>query len=138
MECEPVIVLDTHTLIWLDAGLEKLGTQARELLDAALQNDSLAVSAISFWEVGMLDHKGRIQMNVDLFQWRSDLLAGGLRECPVTGNIGIQAANLKDFHGDPADRLIVATAIHENAILATADEAITAWDGPVRCLDPRR
>ena len=67
-----------------------------------------------------------------------DLLAGGLRECPVTGNIGIQAASLKDFHGDPADRLIVATAIHENAILATADEAFTAWDGPVRYLDPRR
>lgn len=138
MEREPVIVLDTHTLIWLDAGLEKLGTRAREQLDAALQNDSLAVSAISFWEVGMLDHKGRIQMNVDLLQWRSELLAGGLREYPVTGNIGIQAASLRDFHGDPADRLIVATAIHENAILATADEAITAWDGPVRWLDPRR
>ena len=58
MESEPVIVLDTHTLIWLDAGLEKLGTGAREQLDAALQNDSLAVSPISFWEVGMLDHKG--------------------------------------------------------------------------------
>lgn len=133
-----MIVLDTHTLLWLDAGLEKLGTRAREQLDAALQNDSLAVSAISFWEIGMLKHHGRIHMNIDLLQWRSDLLAGGLRECPVTGNVGIQAASLKDFHGDPADRLIVATTIHENAILATADATITAWDGPVRCLDARR
>lgn len=133
-----MILLDTHTLIWLAAGLDKLGTKTREQLDSALVDERLTVSAISFWEVAMLVEKGRLQMRLDMLQWRSDLLAGGLLELTVTGNIGIEAASLKQFHGDPADRLIVATAIRENALLATADEAILSWQGPVHCLDARR
>jgi len=138
MGCGQVILLDTHTLIWLDAGFNKLGAGAREQLDSALHDECLTVSAISFWEVAMLANKGRLQMNLDILQWRSELLASGLRELVVTGRIGIEAAALEQFHGDPADRLIVATAIQENALLATADEAILGWHGPFQCLDARR
>ena len=138
MERGQVILLDTHTLIWLDAGLNKLGARAREHLDSALRDECLMVSAISFWEVAMLANKGRLQMNLDILQWRSELLASGLRELVVTGRIGIEAAALGQFHGDPADRLIVATAIQEKALLATADEVILGWHGPFQCLDARR
>ena len=133
-----MILLDTHTLIWLAAGLDKLGANTREQLDSALLDECLTVSTISFWEVAMLVEKGRLQMSLDMFQWRSDLLAGGLHELTVTGTIGIEAASLDQFHGDPTDRLIVATAIQKNALLATADEAILSWQGPVLCLDARR
>jgi PIN domain nuclease of toxin-antitoxin system len=133
-----VILLDTHTLIWLDTGLDLLGKVARTQLDAALQTDRLAVSAISFWETGMLVRKGRLKISIDLFQWRADLLSGGLQELPVTGTLGIQAASLESFHGDPADRMIVATAIEKHALLATADEAILNWNGSINCLDARR
>ena len=133
-----LIILDTHALIWLDAGLNKLGARAREHLDSALLDERLTVSAISFWEIGMLVNKGRLQMSLDMLQWRSELLAGGLRELAVTGTIGVKAASLEQFHGDPADRLIVATAMQENALLATADKAILTWHGPVNCLDARR
>lgn len=132
-----MILLDTHTLIWLDAGLDTLGTKARAQLDSASLDERLTVSAISFWEVGMLVNKGRLQMDLDMLQWRSELLSGGLRELAVTGPIGIEAAALARFHGDPADRLIVATAIRENLLLATADEAILDWHGPCQCLDAR-
>ena len=138
MGCGQVILLDTHTLIWLDAGLHKLGTGTREQLDHALQDERLIVSAISFWEVGMLVNKGRLQLDIDMLQWRSELLAGGLREIAVTGRIAIEAAGFGQFHGDPADRMIVATAIQEDALLATADGKILGWHGPVQCLDARR
>ena len=133
-----MIVIDTHVLIWLDAGLDTLGTQARERLNLALQEDRLAVSAISFWEVGMLVARRRLQMRIDLLQWRSDLIGGGLQELAICGTVGIEAARLETFHGDPADRLIVATAIHQTARLATADKSILEWNGPIHCLDARR
>lgn len=133
-----MILLDTHTLVWLDGGMDQLGTGARKYLDSALQDDQLAVSAISFWEIGMLVEKGRLKMDIDILQWRSDLLGGGLKEVPVTGLIGMRAAGLNDLHGDPADRLIVATALQEEAKLATADEEILRWTGPLRCLNARQ
>ena len=80
----------------------------------------------------MLVDKGRIRMNIDPIRWRSELMAIGLREHPGSGDIGIQAAALPDFHGDPADRLIVATAMQERATLATADKAILGWKGPLQ------
>lgn len=130
-----MILLDTHTLIWLDAGNEKLGAKSRKKIDTALSEDELAVSAISFWEAATLVNKGRLKISQDLQQWRTELLSAGLREIPITGTCGIQAAGLPDFHGDPADRLIVATAIGENARLCTADQSILDWNGPLRCDD---
>jgi len=57
-----MILLDTHILIWLDQGNTSLGSQTREAIDRALQNNLLAVSAITFWEASMLQRKGRIQL----------------------------------------------------------------------------
>ena len=125
-----MILLDTHTLIWLDTGSDKLGSRARSRIDTALGEESLAISAISFWELGMLQAKKRIELP-PLAKWRRELLEMGLQELSVTGEHGILANELAGFHSDPADRLIVAAAIANDALLVTADRRILDWPGDV-------
>jgi len=119
-----VILLDTHVLVWLDEASSRLGSEAIAQIDTAFQAGRVAVSAMSFWEVAMLVNKGRIRMDMDLSVWRNDLLEQGVIELPVTGDIGIKAAGLEPFHGDPADRLIAATALQHSLTLLTADEKL--------------
>jgi PIN domain nuclease of toxin-antitoxin system len=122
-----VILLDTHTLIWLDEGNNRLGKNALSLIDQSLQSKELFVSSISFWEVAMLIEKGRLEMQMSVDLWRQSLFDNGLQEIALTGNIAAHSALLKDFHGDPVDRMIVATAIHSTATLCTADKKILLW-----------
>ncbi|MGH8566196.1 MAG: type II toxin-antitoxin system VapC family toxin [Gammaproteobacteria bacterium] len=133
-----LVLLDTHALIWLDQDAAVLGKTARHRADEALKVGELAVSAISFWETAMLAAKDRIEMALSPIAWRRELLSSGLRELPVDGAIGIVAAQLRDFHGDPADRLIVATAQIMPATLITADQQILDWPGKVERFDARR
>ena len=127
-----MILLDTHVLVWLSEANPRLGADAIVQIDAAFQADKLAVSAISFWEVAMLVSKRRIRMDMDLSIWRDDLLEQGVIELPVTGEIGIKAAGLESFHGDPADRLITATALQHSLTLLTADEKLLSCKLPVQ------
>jgi len=80
---------------------------ARQRADAALKDNCLAVSAISFWETAMFAAKGRIVMDLPLLVWRQDLLSLGLIEIPVDGDVGIAAVHLENLHSDPADRMII-------------------------------
>ena len=124
-----MIVLDTHTLIWLDTGNKLLGHDSLKSIDQALADNALTVSAITFWEVAMLARKGRLTMDLPIEIWRKQLIEKGLVEMPMDGNIGIRAAEMEEFHGDPADRIIVATALSTGSLLVTADKKILAWDG---------
>ena len=124
-----MIVLDTHVLVWLTEGNPRLGKKSRRLIDEGFRADELAVSAISFWEVAMLAQKQRVSVLTPISIWRQDLLQQGLLEIRVTGDIGITAAELPDFHGDPADRLIASTALNNSATLVTADQRILNWRG---------
>ena len=76
----------------------------------------------------MLKDKGRIRFPEDVGMWRREQLDQGVVEVAVDGKIGIRAIGLTDFHADPADRLIVATAL-EGHRLVTADERILDWAG---------
>jgi len=124
-----MIILDTHTLVWLDTGYEQLGTQAIKTMDQALADNALAVSAITFWEVAMLSNKGRLTLDFSPDIWRKELIDLGLIELPVDGKTGIRAAELHAFHGDPADRIIVATTLSTGSSLITADKKILNWSG---------
>ena len=104
-----MVLLDTNALLWLRSGDARLGAKARLTIDRALQEDELAISAISFWEAAMLRDKGRLRFPDDLGLWRRELLAQGVIEIPIDGDIAARAGALRDIHGDPADRLIVAT-----------------------------
>ena len=123
-----MILLDTHVLLWLRVGDPKLGRVARLTIDQAWGLGQVGVSAISFWEIEMLKEKSRIRFPEDVELWRREQLEQGMNEIPIDGQIGISAASLSDFHADPADRLIVATAL-EGMILLTADSRILNWPG---------
>ena len=133
-----MILLDTHVLVWLDSADPRLGAEAKLAIDEAHHAGELAVSAISFWEAAMQIEKGRIQLGIPAHVWRQDLLSAGLREIPVDGEIGLTAATLQGFHGDPADRLIASTALLHGACLLTADGKILDWSGAVQRQDARR
>jgi PIN domain nuclease of toxin-antitoxin system len=131
------MLLDTHVLVWLTEGVSDLGARARVAIDSALADDGVLVSAISFWEIAMLASKGRLTMVQPPAAYRRDVLALGIGELPVTGEIGIEAARLEALHPDPADRLIIATAALARQVLVTADQRILGWEGPLRRLDAR-
>ena len=80
--------------------------------------------------------KGQLDFPLDLDAWRRDMMERGLVEIPVHGGIAIRASLLLDMHGDPADRIIVATAL-EGHQLVTADQRILDWPGNVMRLDAR-
>jgi len=130
-----MILLDTHVLLWLMAGDNKLGRLSRKQIDKAYQKGKLSVSAISFWEISMLQNKGRIELSDSIQSWRKQLLRQGIIEMPIDGKIGIDSTNIKNFHADPADRLIVSTAILNDAVLITADGKILAWQGELKRID---
>jgi PIN domain nuclease of toxin-antitoxin system len=133
-----VILLDTHALMWLAEGHPQLGDRARQLADTALAHEDLGVSAITFWEIAMLHQRGRIQLLQPVEAWRQRLIDQGVREWPVTGEVGMAAAALREFHPDPADRFITATALPHGATLVTADDRILAWAGTLPRHDARQ
>ena len=129
-----MILLDTHTLLWLRSGHISLGPAAHDEIQRAWESDDVAVSAISFWEMAMLRDRGRIEFPGDLRHWRLEQLQQGLIEIPVDGEIGIRASGLADFHADPADRIIVSTALDGHRLI-TADQRILGWSGNLDRLD---
>ncbi len=131
-----MILLDTHVLLWFRIAEERIGPYCRQQVAEALQEGNLAVSAFSFWEIAMLLDKGRITLPDNIVPWRTNLLANYLTEIPLDGQIGIRANNLPNFHPDPADRIIVATALEGHRLL-TADELILNWTGSLDRLDAR-
>ena len=132
-----MILVDTHVLVWQEQGEQKMGPRTRRTFERAFQEDALAVSAISFWELGMRVQKGQLDFRLDLRAWRRDLLRQGLVEIPVNGEIAASASLLPHMHGDPADRIIVATAL-EGYTLMTGDGLILDWPGDLSRLDATR
>jgi PIN domain nuclease of toxin-antitoxin system len=122
-----MILLDTHAAIWFTTDDAALGKQSRSVLDAALLEDRLAMSAISFWELAMLIKKQRLQARRTPSEQRTKILTAGIHELPLTGDIALLAVELENLHADPADRFIAATAILHEATLVTADERLLAW-----------
>ena len=128
-----MILLDTHVMLWWRLGDPQLGPTARGAIEIAWQSGEIGISAFSFWEVAMLKDKGRIRFPEDVRLWRREQLEQGVFEIPVDGEIGIRANSLTDFHRDPADRLIVATALQGHQ-LVTADQRILDWSGPLNSI----
>lgn len=113
-------VLDTHVWVWAAAG----DARAEKLKDFS---GTAIISVISQWEVSMLSMKGRLKLLPDDETWFSENLKPPVSLAPLTAEISMASCRLRDFHGDPADRIIVATAIVLGIPLITADEAIIRW-----------
>jgi PIN domain nuclease of toxin-antitoxin system len=133
-----MLLLDTHALIWVVEGSKSLGRRVSRLADDALARDTLAVASITFWEIAMLVERGRIAVEPSVGQWRLRALGLGVQEIPLTGDIAIAAVGLTGLHADPADRIIIATAVATDATLVTADERILGWRGTLKRHDARR
>jgi PIN domain nuclease of toxin-antitoxin system len=119
-----VIVLDTHVLVWFALDDKRLGARARRRIRDAIATGSAAVSAFSYWEVALLATAGRLRIEGPPDAFRAEALERGIGEIPVDGRIAITATRLAGMHSDPADRLIVATALENGATLVTADATI--------------
>ncbi|WP_161539657.1 type II toxin-antitoxin system VapC family toxin [Paramagnetospirillum kuznetsovii] len=130
-------LLDTHALVWLLQG-SGLGQAAKEHIHQAHKADNLAVCAITFWEIAILIRKGRLDLGVGAAAWRRSVLALGIQEFAVDGGIAVESVDLEALHPDPADRLILSTALRHDAALVTADERLLAWEGRVVRIDARR
>lgn len=125
----PLLLLDTHVLVWLFEGNTKLGRAARSMIQKAADQAGAVVSAITPWEIGLLVSKGRLQLGADVMEWiRIALAKPGVRLAPLEPGIAVASTRLPfEMHADPADRILVATARHLGATLVTADGALLAF-----------
>ena len=133
-----MIVLDTHVLVWAAGDDRRLGRKARALIDQLWAIGKVAVPAIAFWEVGLLQARRRLQLPSPVREWRDAVLAAGAIELPLDGAVAVRALELSGLHDDPADRFIVATALVHGAMLMTADERLLDWRHAVERHDARK
>ncbi len=119
------LLLDTHVWLWLINDSDQLkGARIVGHIEEYAQHNGLRVSAISVWEIGMLVAKKKITLSKDVFLWvKESLKENGLTVEPLSNEILLES-NLLDVHGDPADRMIIATAKLTHAAIMTADKAI--------------
>jgi PIN domain nuclease of toxin-antitoxin system len=125
-----LLILDTHIWIWAITGnVARLSAEGLEAIERASRSQQLGVSAISVWEVGMLESKGRVQFNKVCLDWVRDALsAPGLRLLPLTPDIAIESSRLPgSLHGDPADRILAATTRILDATLVTKDRMLLEY-----------
>jgi PIN domain nuclease of toxin-antitoxin system len=124
------LLLDTHVWLWYAEGItERLRPLSVKKLDEARRADGLVVSAISVWELGVLSAKGRIQLSVPLRDWIDNALGvPGIRFAPLDAAAAAESTLLPGApHGDPADRMLIATARTQNISLATRDGDILEY-----------
>jgi PIN domain nuclease of toxin-antitoxin system len=131
------ILLDTHVWLWWLLGSERLKVQERRSLDRLASAGCTHLSAMSLWEAQMLHAKGRLALDRPFQNWLREAASPGVVQLvPLDVELVIALLQLPEgFHGDPADRLIVATALAHGLVLATHDQAIrdsgviTLWKG---------
>lgn len=124
------ILLDTHVWIWTVSGeTDRMAPAVVEQIRRAAARGRLLVSAISVWEVAMLQAKGRIGLAMELEEWvRRGLSAPGVRLAELSPEVLVESTRLPgEAHGDPADRMLIATARRLGASLATRDGAILSY-----------
>jgi len=121
-----MIVLDTHTWIWFISNPELLSKRANAVVNAGVKDKSILLSSISAWELALLVAKKRLKLTIDVTDWiaKSESLPF-IQFVPVTNSIAVKSVNLPlPLHPDPADRIIIATALSVGAPLVTKDKKL--------------
>ena len=131
-----MIVLDTHAWIWWVSNPVCLSETAKGIIDEAVTEKNIFISSISAWEVATLVSRGRLKLTISAADWvaASEALPF-FAFVPVSNSIALKSVQLPGaLHNDPADRIIIATAVSLGAVLVTKDEKIrnyphvkTAW-----------
>ncbi len=121
-----MIVLDTHVWVWFVSNPELLSKAAKKAIDASIAQKAIIISSISAWEVAFLVAKKRLKLTLDVTDWiaKSEMLPF-IQFIPVDNLVGVKSVNLpQPVHKDPADRIIIATAITIATPVVTKDEKI--------------
>lgn len=116
-----MILLDSHAWLWWSIRSPELTSAARE---AILTASTVGLSALSVYEITYAHWRGRIGFSLPLDDWMAESLGAGITLLPITPSIAVKAGQLNWTHGDPADRILVATAIHHGIPLITGDHRI--------------
>ena len=123
------LLLDTHVWLWWLLGSERLSASERRALDQLAASGNVCLAAMSLWEAQMLQAKGHLILNRPFPAWLRQAAATDVVQLlPLNADVVVIAVDAlpNTFHGDPADRLIVATAVAHGLPLATHDQAIQA------------
>jgi PIN domain nuclease of toxin-antitoxin system len=124
-----VIVLDTHALLWWALDPEKLSERARNVIEGMEREGGFA-SAISIWELGIKVKRKKLELPISMEELARRIERGNVVELlPVDTNIWLRSIALDWAHSDPADRVIVATAIMRSVPLLTKDQVIRDFSG---------
>jgi len=121
-----LIVLDTHTWIWWVSNPEQISREAREEIHQAVEREEVFISSISTWEVALLVRKGRLELTMPVEDWiaKSEELPF-VQFVPLNNRIALRSNQLPgEIHDDPADRIIIATALTLGALLVSKDTKI--------------
>ena len=123
-----MIILDTHIWIWWNQDSPKLTSFQKEIIDSS-RTDGIGISTISLLEISRLVNRGRLVLPKPLKEWFSIALAEeGIILIPITTAVAMESYSLPgEFHKDPADRIIVATARIYDCSLITNDSNILAY-----------
>ncbi len=124
-----MILLDSHAWVWWISDPSLLSTRSRRAIEGAAENNAVWVSCISAWEIALLAKRGRLRLKMEVAEWikRSEQLPF-LYFIPVDNAAAVKSVHLSEpFHDDPADRIIVATAIVRDVPLVTKDEKIRRY-----------
>ncbi|MCU1272778.1 MAG: PilT protein domain protein [Bryobacterales bacterium] len=126
----PGLLLDTHILLWWRADPEQL-TKSHEqwLADIEARGEPAGISAITLWELAEMVARGRVEIEQPIDLWLQELENHPLISVyPLSARIVAESVRLGDgFHKDPADQIIVATALCHGLRLITADQRILRW-----------
>lgn len=124
-----MIVLDTHTLVWWVTGDPTLSKKAKSVIEREQDGGEIVVSAISAWEITILVEKARLVLSMDVGSWLATVTEiEGVKFLPVDVEIASKSVLLSgEFHKDPADRMIVATARKLAVPVVTKDEKIRSY-----------
>lgn len=123
------IILDTHVLLWILLEPEEISDPLKKQINLAQKNNHLLISSISLWEIAMLAYKKRIDVYEPIASFLDSISnLNGLTIIDISPEIAATSTALgEDFHGDPADRIISATAKTLKATLLTRDKKILNW-----------
>ena len=130
-----MIVLDTHAWIWFISNPDLLSKRAQEVVNAGAKDKNILISSISAWELALLVSKKRLKLTLDVSDWiaKSESLPF-IQFAPVTNSIALKSVNLPlPLHPDPADRIIIATALSVGAPLVTKDKKLLGY-APVKTI----
>ena len=124
------LLLDTHLLLWVAIGSEKLSAEARNVISN--NANRVYFSAASIWEVVIKNGLQREDFHMDPYLLRRGLIDNGYDELAITSAHTLGVAHLPPIHKDPFDRLLVAQAELEGFLLLTSDAVVAEYPGPIQ------